>query len=146
MPKIFVSRLIPDAGLSLLRQTFGESSVVVAPQDADSADEIPVHLWDIRYTSDSVSFVIQTDRPGILFVSEANAPGWTATVDGNRVPVFTANYHFRAVTLQTGGRHHIEFRYRPLSVRIGAMVTLVSILLAAALVFFGYPRVKREIY
>jgi glyoxylate reductase len=34
MPKIFVSRLVPDAGLSLLRDAFGEENVTVAPQDA----------------------------------------------------------------------------------------------------------------
>lgn len=33
MPRIFVSRVIPDEGLGLLRKEFGDSSVVVAPHD-----------------------------------------------------------------------------------------------------------------
>ena len=39
MPKVFVTRPIPDAGLKLLREVFGESSVDVYPVDAITPHE-----------------------------------------------------------------------------------------------------------
>ena len=59
-------------------------------------------------------------RPGVLVVTEAFDDGWSAEVDGRPAEVLRANGLFRAVRLGAG-RHEVRFRYRPWSVRAGAL-------------------------
>lgn len=55
-------------------------------------------------------------RPGLLLVNEIRHPGWVATVDGVPAEVLPANRLFMAVAL-AAGRHTVEVRFAPLSVR-----------------------------
>jgi uncharacterized membrane protein YfhO len=41
---------------------------------------------------------------------------WTATVDGQRVPVYRANYTYKAIRLPAG-EHVVEWRYNPWPVK-----------------------------
>jgi hypothetical protein len=61
---------------------------------------------------------VNAKGPGTLVLSEINYPGWTAAIDGRRVPVRTAGTIFRAVELEAGD-HQVLFRFRPLSVYAG---------------------------
>lgn len=47
---------------------------------------------------------------GWLVFSESNLPGWIATIDGERVPIRTANYLFQAIEVPRGV-HEINFSY-----------------------------------
>lgn len=49
-------------------------------------------------------------------------PGWVATIDNEPVPIYRANYTFRAVRVPEG-EHRVVFRYRPMSVRYGLIVS-----------------------
>jgi uncharacterized membrane protein YfhO len=70
-------------------------------------------------------------REGLLVVSDAWYPGWTATVDGKPADVERVNYVFRGVRVGPGA-HRVEFAYRPLSWRIGWIVSLLAVLAIAA--------------
>ncbi|MCC7371311.1 MAG: oligosaccharide flippase family protein [Chloroflexi bacterium] len=72
---------------------------------------------------------------GTLVLADVYFPGWTASVDGQSATVLRANGLLRAVQLAPGP-HTVEFRYRPLSVRVGALLTGISGLVLAGLV--GY--------
>ena len=67
---------------------------------------------------------------GILVYSSAVLPGWTAVIDGNPAPIVEAYGKLLAVNVPAG-RHIVEFRYAPTSVRIGALLTLFGLLAAA---------------
>lgn len=56
--------------------------------------------------------------PGYLVLTDAFYPGWSATVDGEPVPILRADIMFRAILLPEG-EHAIEFRYQPRSVTVG---------------------------
>jgi hypothetical protein len=80
---------------------------------------------------------------GFLVLADSYFPGWTATViDGGRggareVPILPAYGVLRAVELPAGSSSVVvEFRYRPWSWRVGAMVSLISLCLLALLVGF----------
>jgi hypothetical protein len=70
---------------------------------------------------------VQASARGFLFLSDHHFPGWEATVNGDRSPIQRANYLFRLVEVPAG-RARVEFRYRPASVRIGALVSLLTLL------------------
>ncbi|HEY0406808.1 MAG TPA: YfhO family protein, partial [Pyrinomonadaceae bacterium] len=72
--------------------------------------------------------------PTVLVVSEANYPGWAATVDGQPTPVHTADFLLRGVAL-TAGAHRVEMRYTAPAARNGAMLSALTLLGLAALAF-----------
>jgi hypothetical protein len=65
---------------------------------------------------------------GLLVLSEIVYPGWEAFVDGSRVDISSYEGILRSIPLAQG-EHIVEFYYRPLSVRIGAYVTLLTLLI-----------------
>ncbi|MFW5941240.1 MAG: YfhO family protein [Chloroflexota bacterium] len=84
------------------------------------------------YASNTVRAEVETDAPVLVVFSEMYDPGWTATVDGEPVEVWKANYAFRGVLVKPG-RHHIEMRFVYPSFRLGLRITVGAILLTIAL-------------
>ena len=80
---------------------------------------------------DRLEVTATAEREGLLVVSDAWFPGWTATVDGRPADVERVNYVFRGVRVGPGA-HRVEFAYRPLSWRIGWIVSLLAVLGIAA--------------
>jgi len=88
----------------------------------------------VEFLSDEPEHLaIRVDAPerGFLFLSDQHFPGWRATVDGTPAEIVRANYAFRLVEVPRG-RSTVEFRYAPASVRIGALVSGLTIIALAA--------------
>jgi hypothetical protein len=77
---------------------------------------------------------------GLLLLSQIWDPGWSATVDGQSVPIYQANYIFSAIPIGAGD-HIIELRYTPPLLWPGLAITLGSA--AALCIGIGYL-VRRE--
>ena len=73
-------------------------------------------------------------RPGMLVLSESWFPGWVASVDGAPAEILRADYVLRGVALAAGS-HRVRFEYRPVSVRIGAGLTLLGVYSVLGLVW-----------
>jgi uncharacterized membrane protein YfhO len=86
-----------------------------------------------RYEPERVDVAVRTERPAVLVLADAWFPGWTATVDGAPTPVLKADLLLRAVPVPAGS-HRVGFRYRPLSVRVGAIVSLAAVGLGVGMV------------
>ena len=86
----------------------------------------------VSYSLDRAVISATLDGPGWLVLTDANAPGWQATVDGATATVLTADGDFRAVHLTTG-THQVVFDYKPLSLRIGAYLSFLGALVLALL-------------
>jgi hypothetical protein len=81
-------------------------------------------------------------RAAALVLADSYYPGWTATVDGAAAPVRPAEGLFRGVDLEPGP-HEVVFLYRPPSLLLGAVATLLGLVIAAitvALPRFHPPR------
>lgn len=89
----------------------------------------PVHAR--RIDEETVVLEPHTRRDGFLVLDDLYYPGWTAHVDGRSVPIRRANGTFRAVWVPAGN-HTVTFAYRPQSVLVGAIATLLGILATAA--------------
>jgi len=85
---------------------------------------------------------VRTDKPALLMVLDNYYPQWKATVDGQPVEVFRANYTFRAVPVGAG-EHEVAFRYDPSNVRTPAVISAV-LLIVLALLGFGMPAWQRR--
>ncbi len=65
-----------------------------------------------NYSPNQVEIRVETTTPQILVLSDAYYPGWKATVDEQKVPVFRADYYLRAIQIPTGN-HSVRFFYHP---------------------------------
>lgn len=79
--------------------------------------------------SDFNSVVIEANMQcrGLVVLSDNYYPGWTATVDGRPARIWEAYTAIRGVEVEAG-THRIEMRYRPLTVRLGALTLLLSVM------------------
>jgi uncharacterized membrane protein YfhO len=59
-------------------------------------------------------------------LTDQEYPGWSVTVNGARAPVLRANHAFRAVAVPAG-ESVVVWTYRPLSLWVGAIVSLVTL-------------------
>jgi Bacterial membrane protein YfhO len=88
------------------------------------------------YAPEQVEISLLAPRAGWLVLSDLYYPGWVATVNGDPAQIERANHLFRAVRV-AAGPSTVRFSYRPASLRRGALVSLASALLLAALFLRG---------
>jgi hypothetical protein len=83
---------------------------------------------------DSNRLVVEADLGcrGMVVAGETYSPGWQATVDGQPTRIYEAYSALRGVVVGAG-RHRIEMRYRPKSVLVGGLMTVVGLCGALAL-------------
>ena len=78
--------------------------------------------------------------PGVVVLTDAHFPGWSATVDGQPAPLHRANLNFRAVAVPAG-EHTIEMRYAPAPLRRGwGLAALGLVVCVGAIVIERRPR------
>jgi len=68
----------------------------------------------------------QLSGPGLLVLSDSYFPGWKAFVNGKESPILRVNHVMRGIALP-GGRYTVEFRYEPLSIVLGGLISLVTL-------------------
>jgi uncharacterized membrane protein YfhO len=105
----------PETELGL--ETRGEPS----PQDRATI---------LSYAPEYVEIEVALASPGWLVLTDAHYPGWQALVDGQPVDILRANILFRAVPLPAG-QHIVTFVYQPASLRQGAVVSSLALLLVS---------------
>ena len=71
-----------------------------------------------------------------LVLTDTWFPGWRVRVDGRDATLWRADHAFRAVWLPAG-RHEVEFRFEPRSLKVGLLVSVLSAAAALALLARG---------
>lgn len=98
----------------------------------------------VRYSHNHIKLKAHLKKTGLLVLNEIFFPGWQAYVDGKREHIFKANNMMRSVYLKEGN-HTIEFVYSPSSFKIGAGITILTILILSSLgIKQGYITLKRK--
>ncbi len=132
----------PRSALSILREaSFDPRTTVVLEQTPAGSDQIAGAAADtdkatvLSYGSEAVNVQTVTTQESYLVLSDTYYPGWQAEIDGKSAPLIQANYLFRAVRVPRG-QHIVRFAFRPASVAVGGLISLLTglgILAAAAL-------------
>jgi len=117
-----------EAGLQvLLDPAFDPARTIVLPAapatrtDPSSAGTSRVVAQD----ADRVALEAELRGDGYVVLVDAWDPAWRAWVDGRAVELLRANVAFRAVAVPAG-RHTVEMRYRPATLRWGLAISLLA--------------------
>ena len=81
------------------------------------------------YTPDRVA--VEAEGPGTLVLTDLDYPGWSVTVDGSPAETTVVDGVLRGVELPAG-QHTAVWSYEPVSVKVGAAVSLLTALLLAS--------------
>ena len=98
------------------------------PEGMDQANACDGAVTWHQDVPEKLSLTVETKAPCILVLSELAYPGWHATLDGRPVPILRADGILRAVLVDSGV-HEVTMIFRPVTVYLGAVVSLVTILL-----------------
>jgi hypothetical protein len=95
----------------------------------------PDHVDLIEHLSDRLAIRADLSCPGMVILSDTFYPGWRARVDHEPANIYEVNGAMRGVRVPSGS-HTITMRYRPLSVYLGAALTLLGVIAAASIYIF----------
>jgi len=84
----------------------------------------------VEASNNRVVVEVEAEEDGLLVLSDTLAPGWSALVDGAPAPIAAVDHRFRGVFLKAG-RHAVRFTYRPPGFRLGLLMALAGLALAA---------------
>ena len=116
-----------------------EDYVGTGPRPACSAAQAA----SVEFLEDRVSQIrLRVTAPcrGFVVLADLFYPGWQATIDGKDTRIYKANYAFRAVEVDAG-THEVVFAYRPMSLRVGVPVAILTAL--GLIVYFVFIGVRR---
>ena len=144
LPRAFVaseSLVLPSARdvlQALTDTTFMPQETVLLEEPGPTwephPDATPATARILRYDLSEIE--IETDgHGGFLVLTDTYYPGWTAYVDDEETPILRADYLFRAVPIDSG-HHIVRFVYAPWSFRIGASVSIATLVLSVSLLLF----------
>lgn len=89
----------------------------------------------LSYQQSNVTVKTDSDANALLFISDNNYPGWRVTIDGKESKIYTADYTFRAVSIEKG-KHMVIFSYYPQSFDLGwkaSILAFISLLITIAI-------------
>lgn len=97
------------------------------------------------YAPNHLTYDVEADKQSVLVFSEIYYPGWTATVDGNEVPVGRVNYILRSIVVPQG-KHKVEMMFYPKSVETTETIAYIGyailLLILVAAVVMGVRKKK----
>lgn len=91
----------------------------------NTAEPLPQAVSVSAYESERIVLDAATPSNALLVLGEKYYKGWKATVDGKETEIVPVNHILRGVYL-TPGKHNVEFRFDPLTFKIGKYLTLGS--------------------
>jgi uncharacterized membrane protein YfhO len=96
------------------------------------------------YSPNKIIVNVSIENSGYLLLSESYYPGWKAFDNGKKTDIIKANYIQRAVYLEKG-QHIVEFKYDPLSYKIGKIITLIALIgIFIYFIFYFKKDIKRK--
>lgn len=86
----------------------------------------PQDTGEVRIThfgNNEVLMHCHANKPGLLFLSDVNFPGWTAKLNGKTTKILTADGLFRAVVIPQAGDYDLRMSYWPTHLTAGLVIS-----------------------
>jgi hypothetical protein len=114
-------------------------------QNNDTETRKEIFLVDERpeYIKLQIDASSSTVEPLAFIARDTCYPGWVARIDGVETPIECVDILFRKIKVPSG-KHIIEFSYEPQSLRLGATISIVGVMLWLLLATFVVLRATRS--
>lgn len=128
----------PDKEMAVLdtlnTADYAVSDIIFQPLLGTATPPLPGDtIYETSYAPNRLTYKSQTSKDDIAVFSEVYFPwGWTATIDGEKVPIARVNYVLRAINLPAGS-HEIVFVFDPESLKATNALAIVSLCLIGLL-------------
>jgi hypothetical protein len=152
LPRSFIvhdARVIKDrdeAFRLMASPGFNPASVAIVEEKVDSlAPDASIQSPPPRFlerSADRILLEANLNKSGLLVLADAFYPGWKSFVDGQESKIYRANYVLRAIFVPAG-KHRVEFKYDPWSVKAGALISIVTLLLVVGWLMWTSPTRSR---
>ena len=94
--------------------------------------------------NNSLTARVSSEEGTFVNHSQSFYPGWKAYIDGQPVPIHLVNGVIQGVEVPPGD-HIVKFVYSPMSLKIGALISLVALCIAAGYIIFENGRNKSPV-
>jgi hypothetical protein len=101
-----------DEGVAVANSPGFRDAGGVAVEGGPSCESVRGSVVSVADASDRVELQVSADRPTVVIVRDAFAPGWTATVGDAPAPVLRADGRYKAVPIPAG-RSRVVLTYAP---------------------------------
>jgi hypothetical protein len=85
-----------------------------------------------EYRPDRVTLTAQLNSAGLVVLADVYYPGWELAIDGNPSRIFRTNRAMRGA-LVPAGTHRLVYSYRPVSLKVGAILSVLGMCVFGAL-------------
>jgi len=129
----------PQEALRLYRGEFdfATTAALEAPLSAPLEENATGQVRWIEKRPDYLALEVETTGRQLLTLSEVYYPsGWTATLNGQEVPILKTNYFLRGVEIPAG-THRLEMRFVPESKGLGNTLKWIALVLIAGGLVWG---------
>ncbi len=110
-----------DLAATLVVETTGAEEVEETGEEGTGSARI------VSYEPAAVEVAVESPRPAWLVLFDAHLPGWRAEDEEGSLPIFYGDLLFRAVRVRPGSST-VRFRYEPEGFRLGALLSLGTLL------------------
>jgi uncharacterized membrane protein YfhO len=90
-----------------------------------------------KFSQNLITGNIHLDKQKLLFFSIPFDPGWTAKIDNKEVKPLMVNIGFIGLLVDKGD-HRVELSFTPRYYKLGAIISVVSLLLFLAIIVIRY--------
>jgi hypothetical protein len=138
---------VPNTGqgnilVSQAPDSFRSKAHMVGRPPAVQTCAAPDDVQLIEHAPDRLAIRAAMACDGMVILSDTFYPGWRARVDHRPAAIYEVNGAMRGVAVPRG-IHTITMRYRPLSMYLGAALTLFGVLGALSWAAFALPAFGR---
>jgi len=115
----------------------GSSVIVERPIKLRGSGNVGILRISKWQDEDIVIHVNKNTRSSILVYADSYFPGWIATIDGKQTQIIPVNINQKGVIVSQGD-HIIHLYYAPGSLKQGAIISAISILLTVIVMAFAH--------
>jgi Bacterial membrane protein YfhO len=104
------------------------SSIILNSDPQIDLSTVPtnVNISITNYQPELIELTVETDQSTLLSIAQLDYPGWHATIDDQTTPILRAYGALMALAIERG-EHTITLRYDPITYRIGAFISIISL-------------------
>jgi hypothetical protein len=140
----FVSRVTPVGDYNEARIRLWDPVQPFDPKREALVEAVPANVHPtalsvgtvkrIEYRPNRTALDVSCPASCYLVLSDLYLPGWEARIDGQSAHIYVTDAVVRGLFV-SAGEHHVEFVYRPKSVIIGVVTSLLTCLVMGAMVW-----------